>query len=241
MTTLIVFREGCNGHYLQAIVENYPSDQARFRMADDNHSQKLTCLTHEVNFQSHVEKFKNALRILPDKKIYNAIYNNFMKKMLLEDFSNFNISDWNKDIIFWYDRCYHNIVEYFALHCADVSNNVYTDVVNFDLLLSQDYVDSILKTYFDTSMNNNQIAMIKKYSDLQLSIDLCNDDARDMKTIMEPLSDSMFESNPWFFSYCIFKYEHNNKLSESMRAWSVNSFTRRQTKHDLMELSKQYH
>jgi hypothetical protein len=237
MSTLLVFREGCCGRFVQAVVEESNADVG-YRMPD-HASQKLFA-THVVDVDSHCQQFDLVLRILPDKNIYNAIYNNFSKKLMLENFSDFELKDYVRNPTYWYDICFYNIDEYFKLHLQDKQANKYKNLINFDKLLDKDYFAEILETYFDYKITKKQINIIEKYADLQLKIDLCHDNVVDMKEIIEPIPDHLFASSPWFFSYCIFKYENNNGLTEDQRTWSINLLTHIQKKSDLIDLAKKY-
>jgi hypothetical protein len=172
--------------------------------------------------------------------LFDLHLNNFIKKLLLEQRSTLDLSTWKNDLILWYDICYSNMVAYFDLIMSDIDTNVYPEVINFDLITDNDYVELILKKYFDIKISQNQIKTIMNYKSLQLSIDLLHDLSTDMKTIVEPINNQLLESNPWFFAYCIFKYEHNNKLTELDRLWSVNDLTRWQNQQDLLALAELY-
>jgi hypothetical protein len=83
MKPAIVFREGCSGHFLYALITNHPAESVKFRMADRyENAQSDIYLTHQTNYAQHKKMFHPLLRILPTKKIYNVIYNIFMKKTL---------------------------------------------------------------------------------------------------------------------------------------------------------------
>lgn len=239
MSTVLVFREGCSGHFVQAVLEEHGPEHVSYRMPENSQTNKIF-VTHKVDTEFHNSQYDLALRILPDKKIYNAIYNNFSKKLLLEDFSNFEFQDWIKNPIYWYDICFYNIKEYFELHLDDIQENKYKNVINFDNLLDKKYFAELLQMYFQSSLTNQQIELIEKYSALQLQIDLCHDDVKDMRDIIEPIPENLFVFSPWFFSYCIFKFENNNNLTESQRLWSINQLEKIQNKAELLELSKRY-
>jgi hypothetical protein len=240
MSTLVIFREGSSGQYFKALVEEYPVSGVSAKMQPPLLDSPLVELSHTVDYVSQNQNFDQILRILPDKRIYNIIYNNFTKKLLLEQCSTLDLSTWKNNLILWYDICYANIVEYFDLISTDVNTNVYPEIINFDLITDKDYMELILKKYFDINISQNQINVIEKYKSLQLSIALEQDQSKDMKTIVEPITDQLLKSMPWFFAYCMFKYERNNQLTELDRLWSVNNFNRWQNRQDLIALAEQY-
>ena len=61
-----------------------------------------------------------------------------------------------------------------------------------------------------------------------------------MQEIVAPISDEMFEQNPWFFSYCVYKFEKNNELTEKNRKWTINNCVSVQTRRHLLEICDQY-
>jgi hypothetical protein len=84
MKAVIVFCEGYSGHFLRAVILNYPAAVASFRISDHLASSRngLTVrLTHNVNDAVNSDC---VFRILPTHNIYNAIYNIFMKKVLVK-------------------------------------------------------------------------------------------------------------------------------------------------------------
>lgn len=242
MKTLIVFREGHSGRFLQAIIQDMPPDVAAYRLDDyrvRGFNQWVTG-THEVDLSNQQKSHDLVLRILPKHNIYNAIYNVFTKKLLLEEYSEFNLSDWNKNLTFWYDKCFYLIKEYYALIHNDIADNLYPNTVNFDQLTDRDYIAHIIQKYYNTNLTNNQQNLIKDYSKLQLSVSLSDNDQTSMKEIIEPISDQMLHDNPWFSAYCIFKFEKNNNFSESARLWSIDNITEPFTQRKLLEIATQY-
>ena len=241
MKPAIVFREGCSGHFLYALITNHPADSVNFRMADyHENAQSNIYLTHQVNYDYHKTLFDPLLRILPTKKIYNVIYNIFMKKTLVEEFNNTALASWTQDCVFWYDKCYYQIKYFYQAIMQDITINQYPDIVDFDRVLDQHYIQQILKNYFNRDLDNNQQQLLKNYAQLQLPVDLINDSAVSMNKILEPITDQMLMQNPWFWAYCIFKFEQNNGLSEQQRAWTVNNITAVQLQQNLLDIATQY-
>jgi hypothetical protein len=76
---------------------------------------------------------------------------------------------------------------------------------------------------------------VKKYAELQLQMDLTEDSTQQMQDILAPITDHMLVQNPWFWAYAVFKFEHNNNLTEQHRLWSVNNFKVPQTRNDLIQ------
>lgn len=240
MIPAIVFREGHSGHYFASLVigRGKPS----FRMSDhfSVYCKDQIFLTHQVDYKKHIEEYNPVVRILPNKKIYNAIYNNFMKKVLVEDFPEFELPQWVNNTVEWYDRCYQNMCEFYNLIKQDIETNIYPEVVNFDLLTEEQYMDSVLKQYFGVELTPARITLLNEYKALQLNIDLEDNTDTSMEKIVEPLTNQMLVENPWFWAYCIFKYEHNNNINETQRLWTINNLQKPQTKNDLLVISRLY-
>jgi hypothetical protein len=236
MKTLIVFREGQSGNFLRNVINNVPLDRVSFRT--DEVLLNAIFFTHKADYVKQSKNFDLVLRILPEKQIYNAIYNNFMKKLLVEDMPDFKLTDWVQDTNNWYDRCYYNIKEYWELITYDIRTNTYPNVINFDRLLDTDYVASVLKQYYGLGLDADRRDIIDKYRELQLGIGL-HTDAKNMIDIVNPV-EHLLATNPWFFSYCVFAYEINNNLTEADRLWSVDNLKGVQTRQNLLEIAEQY-
>lgn len=233
MIPAIVFREGHSGHFLQSVILDRPAELAKFRMADNFQNTKEIFLTHNTNLE--LDKFDPVYRILPTNNIYNAIYNIFMKKTLVEEFPEFDLASWLQDPIFWYDKCYYHIKEYYFLIKQDIVTNTFTNIVDFDKITDCDYLKQWLYCNFGKTITQNQISLIKNYASTQLEIALEDDSATTMQEIVSPLTDSMLEQNPWFWAYSVFKFEQNNKFAESDRLWSVNDIRAPHLTNDLLK------
>jgi hypothetical protein len=239
MKAVIVFREGHSGHFLKSVILDHPATVADFRINDCLRSQQNginVVLTHDP---SHAQDSDLVFRILPTRKIYNAIYNIFMKKVLLEEFPSFDLADWINDPIFWYDKCYYLIQEYYHQIHKDISTNTIQNVIDFDYLTNLDYLADLLQQHFHLPLNNNQRLLVNLYTKLQLQIDLVDDATQSMQEILTPIADNMLIQNPWFWAYAVFKFEHNNNLTEQHRLWSVNDFETPQTRSDLLQYQYQ--
>lgn len=236
MKTLIVFREGQSGNFLRNVINDVPLSKVGFRT--DEVLLNSIFFTHKDDYVNQSKSFDLVLRILPEKQIYNAIYNNFMKKLLVEDMPEFKLQDWVNNANEWYDRCYYNIKEYWELINCDIKFNQYPDVINFDRLLDEDYIASILKRYFGLELDSSRRNIVNKYRELQLGIDL-HTDSKEMQEIIGPV-EHLLEENPWFFSYCVFAYETNNCYNESDRLWSIDNCIGVQNAGNLLEIAGQY-
>jgi hypothetical protein len=238
MKTLIVFREGHSGRFLQSVIQDTKASQASYRMEDLFRFNLMG--THELDLDKQQKEYDIVLRILPQHNIYNAIYNIFTKKTLLEEFPQFKLEDWKQDIDFWYDKCFYLIDEYHTRIRQDICNNQYPNVVNFEKLTDEHYLDQVMQQYYNVSLTDNQRKLIQNYSRLQLSITLADDNQKEMTEIIEHITDQMLSDNPWFFAYCVFKFEKNNNLAESARLWSINNIITPPTRKKLLEIATQY-
>jgi hypothetical protein len=235
MKTVVVFREGYSGHFLRAVILNHPSTVANFRIDDRllSHNKELYVqLTHDTHAISNTDRI---FRILPTRKIYNPIYNNFMKKILVEEFPNFDLANWINDPVFWYDKCYYHIQEYYSKIHNDISTNTIQHVIDFDQLTDTEYLSNMLQQEFQLELDANRRALVKNYAELQLKIDLIDDTTLLMQDILSPITDSMLLQNPWFWAYAVFKFEHNNNLTENRRLWSINNFKVPQTRSEIIQ------
>jgi hypothetical protein len=238
MKTVIVFREGQSGHYLKSIILNNTLKNVGFRMTEHYRANNIT-LTHDSNYKKHKLNFDCVLRILPTKQIYSAVYNNFMKKLIIEEYSTTILDNWYSNPVYWHDRCYYNIVEYYKLITEDIETNLYPVVIDFDQLLHKDYLSSVLARYFHVEFDNSRENIRKTYKELQLNLNL-DQDRTSMEDIIDVVTDDLLVKNPWFFSYCIHKYERSNNLTQDNRCWSINSINPVPNKKLLLELAQQY-
>ncbi len=238
MKTVIVFREGQSGHFLKSVILKNNLGNVRFRM-DERYPANNITLTHENNYDKHRAEFDLVLRVLPTRQIYHAIYNNFMKKLIAEEYSALVLDTWHKDPLFWHDRCYYNIVEYHDLITADIQHNCYPNVIDFDQLLDSNYLSDVLTKYFQIVLDQDRDNIIQRYKSLQLPMDLDHLCTR-MEDIVTVVPDDLLTKNPWFFSYCIHKYERGNNFTHKNRLWSINNNQQIHTKQLLLTLAQQY-
>jgi hypothetical protein len=238
MKTVIAFREGQSGHYLKSVILNNDFGVVKFRM-DEHYPANNITLTHENNYDKHKAEFDLVLRVLPAKQIYHAIYNNFMKKLITEEYSASVLDTWHKDPVYWHDRCYYNIVEYHDLITSDIQYNCYPNVIDFDQLLDSNYLSDLLTKYFQIDFDQDRDNIRQKYKSLQLSMELDRPSIR-MEDIVTVVPDDLLTKNPWFFSYCIHKYEQGNNFTPKNRLWSINNIQQIPTKQLLLTLSQQY-
>jgi len=238
MKTVIVFREGQSGHFLKSVILKNNLSNVRFRM-DEHYPANNITLTHENNYDKHKAEFDLALRVLPTRRIYHAIYNNFMKKLIAEEYSASVMDTWHKDPAYWHDRCYYNMVEYHDLITADIQNNCYPDVIDFDQLLDSNYLSDVLTKYFQLDLDQDRDRIRQRYKSLQLPMDL-DHLCTCMEDIVTVISSDSLTKNPWFFSYCIHKYEQVNNFTYKNRLWSINNIQQTPTKQLLLTLAQQY-
>jgi hypothetical protein len=231
----IIFREGHSGNFLRAVLLNHLASVADFRI-DDYLNSNLNginiLLTHDPNNAVGADC---VFRILPTRKIYNPIYNIFMKKTLVEEFPDFDLSNWISDPVYWYDKCYYHIQEYYNKIHNDIATNTIQHVIDFDRLTDIEYLTNLLQQHFHVEFDANRYALVERYAELQLKIDLVDDTTRSMQDILAPISNSMLLQNPWFWAYAVFKFEHNNNLAEHHRLWSINDFNVPQTRNNLLQ------
>jgi hypothetical protein len=250
MKTLIFFREGLSGHYLKSIIDD-TADPIGFRVdpwypgiyRDELYDpqEDCACLHPDgVDVESVVKEFDLVLNIQVYQKIYHAIYNNFYKKFLVENPTEQDkFKSWTDDPVYWYDRTYYNIKEYYHLHAQDQNKYALPNVVNFDHLLEDDYIADLLEQYFSKSINNNTKRIIAEYRSHQLQYELTKT-GQSMADIVSALPDQAFIDSPWFASYCIFKYETNNNLLESQRTWSIDLMPHLIDRQILLSIADQY-
>jgi hypothetical protein len=238
MKTVIVFREGQSGHYLKSVILNNALTNVGFRMTEQYQENSIT-LTHANDYELHKTEFDLILRILPTKQIYLAIYNNFMKKLITEEYSTTVLDNWQSNPVYWHDRCYYNIVEYYNLITQDIQTNSYPKIINFDQLLDKDYLTSILTQYFQVEYDNAREVIRKTYKELQLSMNL-DQNVNNMEDIISVVNDDLLAKNPWFFSYCLHKYEQTNNFVPENRQWSIDNIHQVPTRQLLVSLADQY-
>lgn len=251
MKTLIVFREGLSGHYLKSLVDDLPVE-VNFRMdpwypeiynvVNNKKNESCVCrhFSPSVDFIKLEQQFDLVLNIHPDKKIYQAVYNVFFKKILVEQFTTEQYANWKNDLVFWYDKSYYNIQEYFHLFEQDRKNSKYTNLIDFDSLLLESYVEKMFEQYYNRPLTSNMKLIIEQYREKQLNINLTRDGST-MQEIIDPIPDINFDQHPWYAAYCIFKYELNNGLSEKQRSWSIDSVKTVIDKKFLLDIQHQYH
>lgn len=250
MKTIIFFREGLSGHYLKALIDN-SKVQASFRMdpwypgiyntPKPIKLENCVCVhKHLVDYLQLEKQYELSLTIQVRKKIYQAIYNNFYKKLLVENSSQReNFKTWTTNLSTWYDQTFYNIKEYYQIYQQDLVENTFPNVIEFDNLLDLDYIQHLLMHYYNRPLTKNIKRIVKDYSQLQVQYDLCTN-GNDMKDIVSVLPDQVFRESPWFASYCIFKYETNNNLQENQRQWSIDSVTEYIDKSFLLSIASQY-
>lgn len=260
MMTLILFREGLSGHYLKALIDNTP-DPIQFRVDPwypgiyDNATctelgvmrtsipSQCDCAhrTH-INVQNTLSRYDLVLSILVNYKIYHGIYNNFYKKLLVEQLDlKKRFVRWHLEPCFWYDIAFYNLKEYYHLFQHDHVDNIVGNgiVVNFDFILELDYIEEIFQKYLNRAINKNTRRLVNSYRAQQLQYDLSRNE-KTMEDIVDSIPDAEFTLSPWFAAYCIFKFETNNQLVESQRLWSIDEINAIVDKKILLDLATKY-
>lgn len=252
MKTLIFFREGLSGHYLKSIINDSP-DKINFRVdpwyPDCYNKLRPTVLNSEECVCLHPTgldinrlqmQFDLTVTVQVHQHIYHGIYNNFYKKFLIENPDQQNdFKNWQKNSVYWYDRTFYNMKEYYNLYQQDVANNTIANVIDFDRILELDYIEHIMKLYYNRPLTKNMRRIICEYKSLQLQKDLSRDE-KSMQDIVATLDDQDFIDSPWFSAYCIFKYETNNSFVESQRQWYIDNIDRLIDKSFLLSIADQY-
>lgn len=258
MNTLILFREGLSGHYLKALIDDSP-DTLQFRvdpwypgiydnlecpkngkMKTSTPSECHCCHRKDVNLQKALSSYDLVLSILVNRKIYHGIYNNFHKKLLVEQIDlQARYENWHRQSRFWYDIAFYNLKEYYDLFQRDCVENTISNVIDFDFILELDYIEEIFQKYLHRTINDNTRRLVTSYRAHQLQYDLSGDE-KTMEDIVEPIPDDEFAVSPWFAAYCIFKYETNNQFSESQRLWSVDEINCVIDKKILLDIATKY-
>lgn len=257
MNVVILFREGLSGYYLKALIDDTP-DHLGFRVDPwypeiVHHPTMLKygelrtpgpsqcwCVHRNGADQSDLEsQYDVVLSILVHRKIYHATYNNFHKKILVEQLDlRERITKWQQEPGFWYDIAFYNLKEYHYLFQQDNVNNHIGNVIDFDRILDFDYIQYIFETYLHRPATANTKRLVTEYRSMQLAYDLSGHE-RSMEDIVMAIPDHEFSASPWFAAYCIFKYETNNQLVESQRQWSIDNIGILDKKK-LQEISRRY-
>jgi hypothetical protein len=258
MKTLILFREGLSGHYLKALIDDTP-DAVQFRVDPwypgiyDNPKRpkydKLETLASSechcahrkgIDVQKALSRYDLVLSILVNRKIYHGIYNNFYKKLLVEQLDlRTRFSRWHHEPCFWYDTAFYNLKEYYHLFRHDHIENTVNNIIDFDFILELDYIREIFQKYLNRDINDNTRRLVAGYRSQQLQYDLSGDE-RTMEDIVDSIPDDEFTMSPWFAAYCIFKYETNNQFAESQRLWSINEINGVIDKKTLLNIATKY-
>ena len=255
MKTLILFREGLSGNYIKALIDdsardiNFRVDKVRPGVPNQvpafldptKSGDHCVCLhPHLDDRKAYIDASDIVLTIQVDQKIYHACYNNFFKKHLQENIlEQRKFADWCLEPRYWYDRIYYNIKEYHDLYQQDRQTNQLSNIIDFDHIYEEEYIETILDQYFQYSMTDNRRKIVRTYSTLQMPYRL-QKDACIMEDILDPLPDFVFQQSPWFAAYCIFCFEYNNGLSETQRSWTINAVTQPIDKTFLLALPSMY-
>lgn len=255
---LVLFREGTGGNFFKTLFKNQDlgepgsridryikNPRLEFIETESNHLSYTIRIAHidvsdehKKHHEVDVNDFDIVVRILPHQKIFKAIWNNFHKKILVEE--NLSLDSWQDDVVYWFDKCYYNIKQYYQLHKLDIINNTIIDIINFDQIEDIDYLREISKKYFLRDLTNDQIRFIQSYKSKQLGIDITDDLEKDMSKIVAEIPDERFLKDPWFASYCVFKYEKNNGFDESDRIWSIEEFKDCIEVEHLLDIANRY-
>lgn len=249
---LVIFREGTGGNYLKSLIED--SDQEIGFRIDRPHTitkpeylvktrRKYVCeCKHLKDIDQHrvLSQYDPILTIQVHRKIYHAIYNNFHKKLIVEnqDLAT-DFLRWQDRARFWYDTAFYNIKEYYTLFQQDREQNNFPNVVEFDHMLELRYIEKIFRQYLGRDLSDNIRHRVTAYAKLQLPYDLSGHQTN-MEQIFEVIPDNEFERTPWFAAYCVFKYETANRLNENQRRWSIDAVDSIIDKQCLLNIARQY-
>lgn len=248
---MIIFREGLSGHYLKSLIQD--SDQEiDFRVdkafipryqRPQKVQKKYDCeCAHlkDVDLKKAEIRYHPILTIQVYKKIYHGIYNNFHKKLIVENQNlAIDFERWHDNAKFWYDTAYYNIKEYHRLFQQDREQNVLPNIINFDHILELPYIEKIFHRYFHRDLSENIRYRVNSYAKLQMSYDLSGNETN-MHDILKVIPDHEFERTPWFAAYCIFKYESAQQFNEGQRLWTIDEIDRLIDKDWLLDISNQY-
>lgn len=243
MNAFILFKEGLSGHYLKSIL-NGEETPGKFRM--DPWWPGMGATKPPFDWSpvqcGHVSPnhpVDLVLVILVRQRLYQAIYNVFYKKFLVEQCTPEEYANWQSNLPLWYDRAFYNIRDYYQIFRQNTEQNQNPNIVEFDRLLDPEYVESVSLKYFDRPLTEAARRLITEYASHQLDIELTIDGSS-MEEIVAPIPDARFQQSPWFASYAIFKFETNNGLTESQRKWSIDAVTQVIDRQYLLNLSQQY-
>ena len=245
----MVFREGLSGNYLRSLIQDsdqeidFRIDKTYTSINQSTYTKKYACkCAHlkDIDIKTVHITYHPILTIQVHKKIYHGIYNNFHKKLIVENQDlNADFAHWHNNARFWYDTAYYNIEEYYRLFRKDTEQNTFPKIIDFDHILEIPYIEKIFRQYLDREISDNIRHRITAYARLQLPYDLSGNETQ-MCDILDIIPDHEFERTPWFAAYCIFKYEMTNQLSDSQRLWSINSIDKPVDKDWLRNISSQY-
>lgn len=250
MRIVISFDEGCSGNFLAAMMTD--SKINSFFRIDTNknlldysivpnidfipNKLKNVIITHENNIERIKEKLspKKIIRISTKTGVFTAIYNVFLKKHVGEDRTTV-MEQWAVNKNYGYNMTMEHLKDYYQKF-TEVKD--YTDAIIFDFgnFYSK---DKLLDFFKENDLPLKNINLVDDYIKNQTPLLLSMPTSTSMEDIVESIPDVYFHLNPWAACYCIFCFEHNNNIHESLRKWSIDSVPFL-NKESLISLTKQY-
>jgi hypothetical protein len=232
MRTVISFNEGCSGNFLAAVVSNSMINEY-VRIDTSNNLLKYSMVpqlthipkrlsdvvvTHSDDYDEIVARLAadRVIRIETITGIYNAIYNVFIKKHIIEQGSPI-LTIWPDRPAYCYDMTFEHLKDY---HTKFSKINYHPAEILFDFGWTLD-VDSTVKFLISLGVQPD-LDLVKKYITHQQPI-ILDHTLLTMPDIVNQIPDDNFIDSPWWACYCIFQFEKNNELLESDRKWTIDS------------------
>ena len=233
MKTVISFTEGCSGNFLAALISN--SDVKSFKRIDIVSNRKDAnfimlpfmesgqgfdvIATHEADskiIHNHVAPAR-IIRIEPITGIFTAIYNVFDKKLIDEDQKDI-MQKWPSEPGYCYDMTLEHMKDYYRVFSQSKHTPDQT-LFDFGWLYQHNQLIEFLQLLgIDTNID-----LINQYMSTQMPLLLSLPLSNSMTDIVQLIPTEYFVKSPWFACYCVFCFEHNNKLQEHQRQWSIDT------------------
>jgi hypothetical protein len=233
MKTVISFTEGCSGNFLAALISN--SDIKSFKRIDTASNLKNAnfimlpfmetvqgfdvIATHESNskiINNHVKPAR-IIRIEPVTGIFTAIYNVFDKKLIDEDQKDI-MQKWPAEPGYCYDMTFEHMKDYYHVF-SQSKHRPGQMLFDFGWLYQHNQLTEFLQSIgVDANLD-----LVDRYMSTQMPLLLSLPLSASMADIVQLIPEEYFVRSPWFACYCIFCFEHNNKLQEYQRMWSIDT------------------
>jgi hypothetical protein len=233
--TVISFDPGCSGHWLAVLISD--SKVTEFFRIDviDNilkytiipYFQKLAPVTHPVivTHETDINRIRSefcadrVIRIRPNTYKFNALYNVFVKKYLLEEDD--ITQHWPNNAAYCYNQVFEGLKDWYNILSRPV---IMPGCVDFDFgnMFDLDKLTKFL-TEMDVEVTDDMINMHQQYLENQETLKLDVYPQESMQSIVSRIPADRFAKNPWFACYCIFCFEQSNNLTEQQRLWSIDT------------------